>query len=72
MLLKIQTYKAVNALHWSLTIRDLDAGADDPGLLTLLNGASPTTDDDEIDQLVIAAYHALETLVRSHLVGREV
>lgn len=71
MLLKIETYTAVGAVHWMLSVRDLEAGPDEPGLIQLVRGATPLTDLDEVDQVVLAAQQAIDTLLRSHMVRQD-
>ena len=65
--LKLETYQAVSAIHWTLSVRDLDAGEDDDPLVMLFRGATPETHRvDMLDQIVLVAQQALQRAVQSH------
>lgn len=66
--LKLETYEALGAVHWSITVRDLEAADDESPLVMVFRGATPhTTRVDSLDQVVLVAQQALQRAVQSHM-----
>lgn len=65
--LKIEAYEALNRTHWSLTLRDLDAGPDEQGLVRLRGGVIPETGAAGVTPLWRACSEALDALANEQL-----
>lgn len=69
MYAKVEIYEGMGRTHWALTVRDLDGGPDEQGLIKLSGGILPDTGEGWAQHLWNALDEAMKALESDPLTG---